>query len=77
MKLIVLGGGALQIKRIKLSKGMNSTDFANTVENGAAILEKLKERSNKIVWANQTGRIEWADRYANLYLWFLTNDAAA
>ena len=53
MKLIVLGGGALQVKRIKLSKGITSTDFVNTVENGAAILEKLKERSNKIVWANR------------------------
>lgn len=77
MKLIVLGGGALQIKRIKLSKGIASTDFVNTIENGATILEKLKERSNKIVWANREGRIEWADRYGNLYLWFLTNDAAA
>lgn len=77
MKLIVLGGGALQIKRIKLSKGIDSTDFVNTVENGAAILEKLKERSNKVVWVNLEGRIEWADRYGNSYLWFLTNDAAA
>lgn len=76
MKLIVLGGGAVQIKNIKITKGITSEDFVNTVTNGAAILEKLKERSSKISWANELGKIDWTDRRGNLILWFLTNDTS-
>ena len=71
MKLIILGGGAIQVKNIRLSKGMTASRFVNSVENGADILTKLKERSNRINWANLTGKIEWTDNRGTIQ-WFLT-----
>ena len=73
MKLIILGGGHLTVKKLKVSKGITSSAFVEQSPDNAAILEKLKERSSKIVWADALGRIEWADARGNLLLWFLTN----
>lgn len=73
MKLIVLGGGALQVKNIRLSKGLFADDFVNRIENGAEILAKLKERSNRIKWADAIGRIDWSDT-RGLISWFTAQE---
>lgn len=74
MKLIVLGGGHIVIKKIKISKGITSAAFIDRDPDNSAILEKLKERSSKIVWIDALGRIEWSDNRGNILLWFLTDD---
>ena len=76
MKMIVLGGGNLLVKRIRISKGMTAADFVAGTVDGAAILEKMKERSARIRWADDFGAISWVDSRNNLLNWFLTNEAA-
>jgi hypothetical protein len=76
MKMIVLGGGNLLVKRIRISKGMTAADFVASTVDGAAILEKMKERSARIRWADDFGAISWVDSHNNLLNWFLTNEAA-
>lgn len=73
MKLIILGAGHVTVKKLKISKGITAADYTTQDSNNTAILNKLKERSSKVVWANDLGRIEWADNRGNLVTWFLTN----
>lgn len=75
MKVIILGGGGVLVKEVVLSKGLSQADFVESLPNGDAIWTKLRERSNKIVWANELGRVVWAlSRTRNLDLmWFTTN----
>lgn len=76
MKMIVLGGGNLLVKRIRISKGMNTLDFVTNTVDGALILEKMKERSARIRWADDFGTINWVDSRNNLIKWSMTNQAA-
>lgn len=77
MKIISMGGGALQVQSIRLSKGITASDFMqDNPEDGADILAKLKERSNKLSWADDIGRINWTNRRGDIYLWFLTNEVS-
>lgn len=69
MKIIILGGGALQVKNIRLSKGMSPELFVSNIENGLEILDKLKERSNKINWADVLSKLSWADQAGSI-AWF-------
>lgn len=78
MKLIILGGGALQVKNIKLSKGMTAAAFMNQVEGGEAIFEALRRRTGRLNWADPLGRIDWIERRNrnNAITWFLEREAA-
>lgn len=73
MRMIVLGGGALIIKKIKLSKGMTPAEFESLNENGADIIARLKERSNRLNWTDGIGRIDWVNHRGELILWFLSD----
>lgn len=76
MKMIVLGGGNLLVKKIRISKGMTAVDFVASTVDGLAILEKMKERSAYIRWADNFGAINWVDSRNNLIKWSLTNQVA-
>lgn len=78
MKLVILGGGAILVKNIKLSKGVTAATFMNQVEDGAAIFEKLRQRTGRINWATPLGRIEWIERRNrnNTISWFLERENA-
>lgn len=73
MKIISLGGGALTVKNIRISRGMTADAFVSSTEFGTEILEKLKKRSARILWGDELGRIDWADRLG-LVNWFLQGD---
>lgn len=59
MKLIVLGGGGLQLKTIKLSKGMTFDAFLNLVPDGDDIITELMRQSDRIKWADLLGNLDW------------------
>lgn len=78
MKMIVLGGGALQVKNIKMSKGMSAAAFVEQVDDGLAIFAALRRRTGRINWANPLGNIEWVERRNrnNIITWFQNQEFA-
>lgn len=73
MRMIVLGGGSLIMKKIRISKGILPAEFENTNVDGAQIIARLKERSSRLNWANDIGRIDWVNQRGELILWFLSD----